>query len=70
MAAIDWRPIYRKYKGLWVALEQDEVTVIASGKTAKEAFDKAHATGYKRPILFRVPKDPAQYLHHHYEVQV
>lgn len=53
--AIAWTKIYKKYKGLWVALEKDEVTVIASGKTAKEALEKSQKKGKERPILFRVP---------------
>lgn len=55
MAAIDWTDIYKKYKGLWVALMDDEVTVIASGKTAKEVWDKAQKKGFKKPILTSVP---------------
>jgi predicted RNase H-like HicB family nuclease len=39
--AKDWTKIYTKYKGLWVALAADEETVISSGKTAKEALEKA-----------------------------
>ena len=53
--AIDWTPIYNKYKGLWVALRDDEQTVVGSGKTAKEALEKARNGGYTDPILFRVP---------------
>ena len=49
--AIDWTKIYKEYKGLWVALKDDEKTVIASEKTAKEAWDKARKMGYKKPIL-------------------
>ncbi len=55
--AIDWTEIYKKYKGLWVALKKDEITVIASGKTAKEALDKARKKGYKMPILAYMPKE-------------
>lgn len=54
--AIDWTNIYKKYKGLWVALEKDEVTVISSGKDAKEAWEKAQKKGFKEPILMNVPK--------------
>ncbi len=39
--AIDWTNIYKKYKGLWVALKDDERTVVSFGKTAKEAWTKA-----------------------------
>jgi len=53
--AINWTKIYKKYKGLWVALKDDEKTVIASGKTVKEALEKAKKIGYSEPILFKVP---------------
>lgn len=55
--AIDWTKIYKKYKGLWVALKKDEKTVLASGKTVKETLEKARKTGYKRPIMLRVPTE-------------
>lgn len=60
--AIDWTKIYKKYKGLWVALEDDEKTVIASGKTAKEAFLSAQEKGYEKPILTHVPEKLVGYV--------
>jgi hypothetical protein len=51
---IDWTHLYENYRGKWVALADDEVTVLGSGATAKEA----HAAGLKHtktPILHRVP---------------
>jgi len=60
--AIDWTKIYNKYKGLWVALEDDEKTVIASGKTAGEAWGKAQKKGYSKPILTRMPEDLIPYV--------
>jgi hypothetical protein len=62
MAAIDWTKIYKKYKGLWVALKKDNKTVIASGQTLKEAVEKAKKKGYKEPILFRVPTEIIPYI--------
>lgn len=53
---IDWTNIYKKYKGLWVALKNDEVTVITSGENAKETWEKAQKKGFKDPILMNVPK--------------
>ena len=53
--AIDWTKIYKKYKGLWVALKDDEKTVIASGKTVSEVMERAKNKGFDTPILFRVP---------------
>lgn len=62
MPAIDWSKIYKKYKGLWVALAKDEITVLASGKTAKEAWDKALLKGYKKPIMTRMPERLITYV--------
>lgn len=63
--AIDWTNIYKKYKGLWVALKSDEKTVLASGKTAKLAWDKARKLGYNKPILTRFPSKLTSYVGSH-----
>jgi hypothetical protein len=34
---IDWTHLFEKYRGKWVALADDEVTVLGSSATAKEA---------------------------------
>lgn len=60
--AIDWTKIYKKYKGLWVALDENEKTVIAHDKLAKEAFEKAQKKGIKIPILFKVPTKIIPYV--------
>ncbi|MDO8577064.1 MAG: DUF5678 domain-containing protein [Candidatus Daviesbacteria bacterium] len=60
--AIDWTNIYKKYKGLWVALKADEETVLASGKTAKSVWDKARRLGYAKPILTRLPSKLTSYV--------
>ena len=59
---IDWTNIYKKYKGLWIALQDDEETVVASGKTAKEAWDSAQKKGFKKPILTRMPAKLIPYV--------
>lgn len=51
MAAIDWTHIYKKYKGLWVALMDDEVTVISSATTLEEASKKAEKKDFKTLFL-------------------
>lgn len=56
MAAIDWTHIYKKYKGLWVALKDDEVTVISSGKTLEDTSQKAKEKGFGNPIFYKVPQ--------------
>ena len=60
--AIDWTKIYKKYKGLWVALKDDEKTVVASGKSVKEVMDKSQKKCYLQPILFRVPTKIIPYV--------
>ena len=60
--AIDWSNIYKKYKGLWIALKDDEKTVVASGKTVKEVWEKAQQKGYKKPILTRMPEKLVTYV--------
>ena len=60
--AIDWTKIYKKYKGLWVALKSDEKTVIASGKTAKAVWDLAQKKGFTKPILTRMPDKLIPYV--------
>ena len=55
--AIDWTEIYTKYKGRWVALEDDEQTVVGSGESVRDALDQARANGYTEPILTRMPDE-------------
>lgn len=59
---VDWTKIYKKYRGLWVGLKDDEKTVVASGKTVKEVMDKAEKKGYRMPILLRVPTKIIPYV--------
>lgn len=60
--AIDWTPLFKKYKGKWVALKKDETTVIGSGETLKEALSEARANGYEKPILTRMPTQLIPYI--------
>ena len=60
--AIDWTPIYKKYKGLWVALKEDEKTVITSGKEARKVLNDAIQRGYEKPIIIKVPKKLQAYV--------
>lgn len=52
---MDWTHLFRKYKGQWVALKEDEKTVISAGSTAVEVLATAKTKGYTDPILTRVP---------------
>lgn len=60
--AIDWTKICKKYGGLWIGLENNERTVVASGETVKEVMEKAIKKGFKEPILFRVPTEIIPYI--------
>ncbi len=55
MKVVDWSKIYKQYKGLWVALKDDEETVIVAGKDAKAVWEKAKKL-YPNPILTKMPK--------------
>lgn len=62
--SINWTRIHKKYPGLWVALENDEQTVVGFGKTAKQAFQVAQEKGCEEPILTRMPKELITYVGH------
>lgn len=60
MKAINMINIYRKYKGLWVAINDPKTInpkVVASGKTLEEALTKAQKKGYKMPLMTHIPKE-------------
>ena len=60
--AKDWTQIFNKYRGLWIALEDDEETVVASGQTAQEAVAVAKQRGITKPILARIPEELVTYV--------
>ncbi|MBI2007281.1 MAG: hypothetical protein HYS83_01070 [Candidatus Blackburnbacteria bacterium] len=62
MQTINWAPIFEKYPGMWVALKEDEKTVIAVSKSPKTAFANARKAGIKVPILLRVPTESLPYV--------
>lgn len=66
--AIEWSDIYKKYSGLWVALKDDEKTVVSSGKTAKEAIQKAQKKGFLNPILAHMPVRLVPFVGTGYEI--
>ena len=65
MATIDWKKLFEKYHGQWVALEDDEKTVITADKTAKKAWEYARKKGYEHPILHHVPDKLTTYVGGH-----
>lgn len=54
---IDWTRLFAEHRGQWVALADDEVTVLAAASTARGALDASVAKGATNPILYRVPDD-------------
>lgn len=55
MAARDWSKLYKQYRGQWVALKQDQVTVITAADSLAEAMDAAKRLGFDDPIMTKVP---------------
>ncbi len=47
---------------MWVALADDQITVIGSGKTAKEALMAAEKKGITLPYLTRMPDNLVPYV--------
>ena len=60
--AKDWSKLYKKYKGMWVALAKDEETVLGYGRTVKEAVTKAGKRSTETPYLTRVPETLNAYV--------
>lgn len=60
--SVDWTKLYQQYKGQWVALSEDESTVLGSGKRAKDALAMAQKLGIKEPILMRLPQELHLYI--------
>lgn len=56
MTTVDWTTIYTTYKGEWVALKDDERTVIAHGTDAMDVWTRATAV-IKKPTLLQVPTE-------------
>ena len=59
---IDWTKIYKKYKGLWVALKDDYTTVVASGKTPEKTLELAKKNGFNSPFLTHVPEEVTSFV--------
>jgi hypothetical protein len=48
-----WTDILREHRGQWVALDDDETTVLGSGRN-----------GHSDPIVFRVPTEHINFAGH------
>lgn len=62
MKAIHLGHVFEKYKGLWVTLTESLDTVISANKDPKIALDEAVKKGYKKPTLFKVPRENNAYI--------
>ena len=60
--AKDWTKLIKAYKGLWVALAEDEMTVLGSGKTVQAALLSAKDKSDKMPFLTHVPDRIVSYV--------
>jgi hypothetical protein len=62
MSAKNWTKLFENYKGQWVALKDDETTVISSGMKLADVIRVAADKGYTKPILTKVPKKNVVYI--------
>ena len=58
----DLTPLYKKYKGQWVDLKDDEVSVISHGEKAQAVWQDAVEKGFEKPIMFKVPSKLLPYI--------
>lgn len=62
MIAKNWSSLFKKYKGKWVALMDDEVTVISSGYNLAEVLKIALNKGFDKPIIAKIPEKDITYI--------
>ncbi len=62
MPAKNWTSLFANYKGQWVALKNDETTVISSGDKLAEVIQMAENKGYQRPVIAKIPKKDVTYI--------
>ncbi len=59
---VDFRPLFRQYKGKWVALDEKETKVVGFGNTIQEALTKAKASGTLFPVILKASLDSSAYF--------
>lgn len=59
---LDMTKIQKKYKGLWIVLNDKLDNVVTYDSNAKRAYEKAMKKGYKTPTLFKVPREITPYF--------
>ncbi len=60
--AQDWSEMYRTYAGKWVALADDEETVIAADENLKRVVELSGKKGHPKPILHRIPDELVTFM--------
>ena len=58
----DWTHICREYRGRWVALADDEETVIAAAGDVPSVLALSAERGHRDPLLFRVPDEIVDFV--------
>lgn len=48
--------IFKKYKGLWVTMDESHKKVVSADKNIMKAYNGAIKKGHKVPLIFKVPK--------------
>lgn len=59
---IDWTKIYKKNRGEWVAVLDDEKTVVASGNSMERVIEEAKQKGHENPLVMRVPEEVVSFV--------
>lgn len=59
---IDLTYIDKKYKGLWVALNDKWDKVLSADKNIEKAYKGAIKKGYNKPVMYKVPKKNIAYF--------
>ncbi len=65
MKFIDWTKVYETYKGLWVALDDDNETVVGKGTTAEQALAEAKTKGFAEAALTFIPDEVVAFAGQH-----
>ena len=65
MKALDRTQMAKQYAGQWVALKHDRKTVLAAGKTLRQARLAAAKKGDANPMLTRMPRTIRSFIGSH-----
>ncbi len=61
MKAVDLNALVAPYldSGLYLAVTNDNTSVVGTGKTIREALNQAAERGYSEPVIMRAPRRKA-----------